>query len=422
MKKMNSYYLCSLFLLITVVGFVGCDASSHIAHEMAPVERPQKLHLETEELKGPNGGRLLLDGNFAIEVTIFETGVDPQFRLYAYQNNERLSPDEVQVTLELERLGGKIDRFSFTPQADYLVGDGIVTEPHSFVVSVSATHNDRVSSWRYDSFEGRVEIADAMAKAAGIETDIAGPATLDVTVPVTGKIDFAPSAVAEIASPYPAKVLSVSASLGDTVRRGETLVRLENVTTLQPFELIAPSDGVVIERNTNVGDVTGAEALFVLADTAQMEARLHVFPQDKAIVMPGMSVFVQAPMNGVPVETEIIAYKPMADAISQTLIARAPVPEGASFYPGLRVNGEIVVETIEAPLAVRTSALQRFRDFTVVFAKVGETYEVRMLDLGARNRDWVIVHGGLEPGTEYVVSNAFLLKADVEKDGASHDH
>ena len=77
---------------------------------------------------------------------------------------------------------------------------------------------------------------------------------------------------------------------------------------------------------------------------------------------------------------------------------------------------------IEAPLAVRSDALQRFRDFTVVFEKVDETYEVRMLELGRQNTEWVEVLGGLEPGADYVAGNSFLIKADIEKSGASHDH
>ena len=74
------------------------------------------------------------------------------------------------------------------------------------------------------------------------------------------------------------------------------------------------------------------------------------------------------------------------------------------------------------PLAVRLSAIQRFRDFQVVFARFGETYEVRMLELGRRDMNWVEVLGGLKPGTEYVSQNSYLLKADIEKSGASHDH
>ena len=74
------------------------------------------------------------------------------------------------------------------------------------------------------------------------------------------------------------------------------------------------------------------------------------------------------------------------------------------------------------PLAVSTNALQRFRDFDVVFAKVGDTYEVRMLELGAKDNDFIEVIGGLVPGTVYVTDNSFLIKADIEKSGASHDH
>ena len=82
----------------------------------------------------------------------------------------------------------------------------------------------------------------------------------------------------------------------------------------------------------------------------------------------------------------------------------------------------MVVNREEVPLAVRTEALQRFRDFQVVFAKIGETYEVRMLDLGRQTEEWTEVLGGIEGGQEYVTVNSFLIKADVEKDGASHDH
>ena len=74
------------------------------------------------------------------------------------------------------------------------------------------------------------------------------------------------------------------------------------------------------------------------------------------------------------------------------------------------------------PLAVRESGLQAFRDFTVVYARVDDTYEVRMLDLGRSDGEYIEVLGGLEPGTTYVTENSYLVKADIEKSGASHDH
>jgi cobalt-zinc-cadmium efflux system membrane fusion protein len=86
------------------------------------------------------------------------------------------------------------------------------------------------------------------------------------------------------------------------------------------------------------------------------------------------------------------------------------------------VEGSFQVASSRVPLAVRTKALQRFRDFTVVFAKVGDTYEVRMLELGRQTPEWTEVLSGLELSTEYVADGAFLIRADIEKSGASHDH
>src|SRR3546814_7325925 len=89
--------------------------------------------------RGPHNGRMLRDGDFALEVTIFETGVPPQFLLYAYDDGEPLAAETVQARVELHRLDGQVDTFAFKPVEDYLVGDGTVIEPHSFDVKVSAT-------------------------------------------------------------------------------------------------------------------------------------------------------------------------------------------------------------------------------------------------------------------------------------------
>ena len=57
-----------------------------------------------------------------------------------------------------------------------------------------------------------------------------------------------------------------------------------------------------------------------------------------------------------------------------------------------------------------------------VFAQVGDVYEVRMLTLGRRDARSVEVLDGLAAGTVYVTDNSYLIKADIEKAGASHDH
>jgi cobalt-zinc-cadmium efflux system membrane fusion protein len=108
---------------------------------------------------------------------------------------------------------------------------------------------------------------------------------------------------------------------------------------------------------------------------------------------------------------------------AQSVIARVALPNrGGGWRPGMTVAAAVTVATHEVPLAVQESALQRFRDFTVVFAQVGDTYEVRMLEPGARDGEHVEVLSGLKSGTRYVTEQSYLIKADIEKSGASHDH
>ena len=99
-------------------------------------------------------------------------------------------------------------------------------------------------------------------------------------------------------------------------------------------------------------------------------------------------------------------------------------PPGADgrWTPGQFIEGRVTIGEMPVALAVPLSALQRFREFDVVFAQVGETYEVRMLTLGRRDTQGVEVLGGLDPGTVFVSENSYLIKADIEKAGASHDH
>ena len=90
--------------------------------------------------------------------------------------------------------------------------------------------------------------------------------------------------------------------------------------------------------------------------------------------------------------------------------------------PGLFVTGELVVAQNDVAIAVRRSALQTLDDSTVVFEQIGDDYEARPVTLGRGDDDWVEVSAGLEAGAHYVTQGSYLIKADIEKSGASHDH
>ena len=374
--------------------------------------------------RGPHRGRLLRDGNFALEITIFEDGVDPELRVYAYRDDKPVKPSEVRLAVELERLGGKIDRFSFTPQDDYLRGSGVVTEPHSFDVRISAAEGGRTHKWSYASYEGRTTIAPDAAKAGGIKTEAAGPAVVSDLIDMGGRIEITPEGKADVRARLPGQIMSMTGELGQAVRRGQTLLRVESSHSLQTYAVSAPISGTIIEKNANVGDTTGDRALFVIADPTRLHAEFFVYPRDAERVRVGQPVSLKSLSGEGTIQSVVEAVVPTADVASQTLLAHVHLPTSAAnaFRPGMAVEGSFAVAQANVPLAVRTKAIQRFRDFEVVFAKVGNTYEVRMLEIGRRTPEWTEVLGGLEPGTQYVTDGAFLIRADIDKSGASHDH
>lgn len=386
----------------------------------APTEHGEEV---AEAEKGPNGGRLLKDGDFAVEVTVFETGQEPQFRVYATRGGEPVDPASVQLTMTLRRLGGEVNTFAFKPEGKFLAGQGVVEEPHSFGVEVVAVENGKRHVWKYASPEGRTHITAEAAKAGGIEIMTAGPATIGETRELFGTVALDPSARSEIRGQFPGRVVSVTKAVGDYVQRGQLLARIESSESLQVYPVYATVSGVVAERNGNPGNVTGDRALYVITDPAQTSVVFNIFPKDLAVIQPGMRVEIEA-MDGTPVAaSQLGGYLPEGNAEAGTALVRTSVPNRAGrLRAGMALRGKVVVNAVTVPLAVRTEAIQPFRDFKVVFANFGQDYEVRMLELGRSSPEWTEVLSGIKPGTPYAAKGSFLIRADIEKSGASHDH
>lgn len=373
--------------------------------------------------RGPHRGRLLREGDFALEITIFESGVPPEFRLFAYRNGQPLPADEVSATVALTRLDGEINRFAFAAQGQALVGDGEVVEPHSFDVEVTAEHAGQSFRWSYASHEGRTQIPTEVAVDAGIRTATAGPAVIHERVRLTGRVLLNADRFAEVRARYPGPVREVRVKLGDQVQAGQVLAVIENRDTLRAFQVTAPFSGSVVARHTSVGDVANDQALFEVADLSKLWVELHAFGSTADRLRPGQPLRIASSIGELRADSEVQGLLPLANAESQSVVVRGLIDnQEGRWRPGLAVVGEVTLGAREVELAVEKIGLQRFRDFTVVFAQIGQTYEVRMLELGVEDDRYVEVLGGLKPGTTYVTEQSFLIKADIEKSGASHDH
>ena len=378
---------------------------------------------KVEPREGPRGGKLVGDDHFGVEVTIYEKDTPPQFRVFAYHNGELLPADQTKVVIELSRLDGEKNTFAFRPEGEALVGDGVVAEPHSFDVTVRAEHDGETLTWTYASPEGRTVIPAAAARESGVTVATAGPATITDRLTVHGLIQPDGERIAVVAPRFGGLVKSVPARLGERVAGGAILATVQSNDTLATYEIAAPFAGTVLAKSIAPGAVAGPETSLTLVDLSVVWAEFQVFSRDLGRVRPGQRVTFTSTGGEIRGEGVIAWVSPVGSPSTQSVTARVVLDNtDGRWSPGLAVTGTVHVGSTEVPLAVRTEALQTFRDFTVVFAQVGDTYEVRMLELGRRDARHAEVLGGLKPGTRYVTANSFLVKADIEKSGASHDH
>jgi len=376
--------------------------------------------------RGPRNGRLLRDGDFALELQIFEDGVPPEYHVYLFRDDKPLPPTEARVRVELTRLDGAVNRFDFTPDSAYLRGNGVVAEPHSFSVVVTAEEGGRSHRWVYDSFEGRVTIQADKADSAGIRTENAGAAVIKDTLTLSGRVAPNAERVRAVTARFPGAIRGVSHSVGDAVRSGERLALVESNESLETYAVTAPISGVITKRRANPGENAGTEPLFVITDYRALWVELNLFPRDLARVKVGQRVSIKSVNGDQTGEGRVIRVAPPDEQRAGSpgvYTARVELANNdKAWVPGLFVEGAVHVGEKAVPLAVKRSGLQGFRDFTVVFEQIGDTYEARMLELGRQDGNWVEVLGGLKPGARYVTENSYLIKADIEKSGASHDH
>lgn len=269
----------------------------------------------------------------------------------------------------------------------------------------------------------RTTILDSTAAAMGVETRTAGPATLKEQLALSGTVQAEPTRVSEVRARYAGVVREVLVAPSSRVQKGAILAQIQSNESLQNYPLTAPIAGTLIEHRARIGEATGAEPLFTIMDISRVWVEFDVFQKDLDSVQPGQAVEV-LDLDQRPLATGSIAWLgTLATHGSQTVQARVVIDNAAgALRPGQFVTARVAVAEYAVPVAVEREALQRLRDADVVFEKIDEVYEARLLQLGRGDATHVEVVSGLEAGAQYVARNSYLIKADIEKSGAGHDH
>jgi len=263
---------------------------------------------------------------------------------------------------------------------------------------------------------GRVELSEKQAKNAKLDVEIAGPAKINLSLQLSGKITFNEDAVANVSARYPGIVKAVYRGLGDRVQKGEALALIESSESLRDYQVSSDISGTIVKKEVTIGELARDDKpIFMVADLSTVWVDFSVFPQDFRRLKPGQVVQINYADN-LSTRSKITYIAPFGSENTQSMLARAVVqnPDGL-LRPGLFVTGELFVEQVEAPVAVRPSAIQNVNEKTVVFSAEGLVFDAREVELGTNDGNYVQVLSGLNAGDRYVAGNSFLLKAELGK-------
>jgi cobalt-zinc-cadmium efflux system membrane fusion protein len=218
----------------------------------------------------------------------------------------------------------------------------------------------------------------------------------------------------------------------------ESIATLADTGEVVPYNAIrAAIDGIVVQREVTLGELVSPdrEYLMVLADATKLWVLADVQESKLLEVHVGAEAWIGV---GAPSESGHARFEgtvafiaPFVDPTTRTAQVRIEVPVSApSLRPGMFAQAEIVATDPAAPeraavVAVPEEAIQTVDGVPTLFVPVeGEpnTFAGRAITAGKAVGGFVPVHSGLAEGELFVVAGSFLLKADLGKGAAAHEH
>nr|WP_316644642.1 efflux RND transporter periplasmic adaptor subunit [uncultured Roseateles sp.] len=193
---------------------------------------------------------------------------------------------------------------------------------------------------------------------------------------------------------------------------------------LTRHEVRAPIDGVVTDKSISVGQALKDDAtIFQLADLSSVWVELTVPAKDVNRLKVGDAAQVRAAAAEAPVAARLAYVGALLGEQSRQATARLVLANPRGLWrPGLPVTVALSSEDVEVPVTVLADAVQSLGNDTVVFGREGQQFEARPLELGRNDGRVVEVLKGLKAGERYAAKNSYLIKAEIGKSGASHQH
>ena len=173
------------------------------------------------------------------------------------------------------------------------------------------------------------------------------------------------------------------------------------------LDIRAPTSGLVLARNIEVGQIVGAGAgaLFRLAKGGEMEMRAEMSQQDLALVRAGQSASVTPLGSNRTFSGSIWQVAPVINPQTRVGEVRIAIPYDPAIRPGGFAEAKILSGSTTAPMLPQSAVLSDEKGNYVYIIDQKNQVERRAIKIGEVNDSGVTIAEGLS-GQESVVLSA----------------
>ena len=290
-----------------------------------------------------------------------------------------------------------------------LVSNGAFVKKGQALVTVNSP---AVAGWRADAAAARARLALAQTVQAREQT------LWEQGISARQDLDAAQAALQE------ARIAAAAArsrldALGIGTGRDASSDNVSSTVTLR-----APYDGVVVERPVVAGQsVDETRLLLTVADLSQVWVEAAVPGVNLAQVSVGMPARVSIAAQPRELEGTVSFVGPVLGEATRMATARVILPNrDGRLRPGMLADVDLMGQPGEVAVTVAADAVQTVHERSVVFVRTGTGFRAQDVSTGRSDGKRTEIVKGLDAGTPYASAGSFVLKADLGKGEAEHDH
>ncbi len=280
-----------------------------------------------------------------------------------------------------------------------------------------------------EKHENEIVLEQKVIEMIGLKIEKVGEHRLYKEIKLPGEIIPNNDKLQHINPRFAGLVTEVFVSIGDNIKKGQSLAKIQNNETLTNYYVKSLLPGTIINKHITVGEVVNEDSeIFVIADLNDVWVEFDIYSKDMNFIKKGQEILIKA----VGLSREIVGTISYVSQVFNTdkrcLTARVVLQnENGNWAPGIFVKGSVNIPSEIFGVAVHNNAIQIVDEKEAIFIpEEKNTFVPIFITTGESDNNYTIITSGISLNEKIVTDGAFELKAKLATSGlgghAGHGH